>query len=282
MASNANWLNTIWQLLLGVAGIYVIVGLLLFIFQSSLLYFPNTPSRKIVATPKSIGLGYEPVTIETDDGFSLDGWFIPAKDARGVLLFFHGNAGNMSHRLESLKIFNGLRLSTLIFDYRGYGRSDGKPSEQGTYRDAVAAWRYLTEQRQIAKENIVFFGRSLGGAVAAHLAGRHCPGALILESVFTSVPDLASHLYPIFPVRWLSRFRYDAKSALKSVACPVLVIHSPHDEIVPFRHGRALFDAANAPKQFLELRGGHNDGFLLSGQKYLDGIDGFLNTHIGN
>ena len=282
MASNANWLNTIWQLLLGVVGIYVILGLLLFIFQSSLLYFPNTPSRKIFATPKSIGLGYEAVTIETDDGFSLDGWFIPAKDARGVLLFFHGNAGNMSHRLESLKIFNGLRLSTLIFDYRGYGRSDGKPSEQGTYRDAVAAWRYLTEQRQIAKEKIVFFGRSLGGAVAAHLAGRHCPGALILESVFTSVPDLASQLYPIFPVRWLSRFRYEAKSSLKSVNCPVLVIHSRHDEIVPFWHGRALFDAANAPKQFIELRGGHNDGFLASGQIYLDGIDGFLDTHIGN
>ena len=281
MASNPTWLNNIWPLLFGAAGIYLILGLLLFVFQSSLIYFPNTPSREIFATPKSIGLGYETVTIETDDGISLDGWFIPAKDARGVLLFFHGNAGNMSHRLESLKIFNSLRLSTLIFDYRGYGRSGGKPSEQGTYRDAVAAWRYLTERRQIAKESIVFFGRSLGGAVAAHLAGRYCPGALILESVFTSVPDLASQLYPIFPVQWLSRFHYETKSALKSVSCPVLVIHSRHDEIIPFRHGRALFDAANAPKQFLELRGGHNDGFLVSGQKYLNGIEGFLTAHVG-
>jgi len=281
MASNATWLSSIWQLLLGAAGIYLILGLLLFFFQSSLLYFPNTPSREIFATPKSIGLGYESVTIETDDGLSLDGWFIPAADPRGVLLFFHGNAGNMSHRLESIKVFNDLRLSIFIFDYRGYGRSDGKPSEQGIYRDAAAAWRYLTERRQIAKESIVFFGRSLGGAIAAHLAGRNCPGALILESVFTSVPDLASQLYPIFPVRWLSRFRYQAKSSLKSVACPVLVVHSRHDEIVPFRHGRALYDAANEPKQFLELHGGHNDGFLVSGQKYLDGIDGFLNAHFG-
>ncbi|HSG94905.1 MAG TPA: alpha/beta hydrolase, partial [Afifellaceae bacterium] len=194
----------------------------------------------------------------------------------GVVLFFHGNAGNISHRLDSLRIFNALNLDTLIFDYRGYGRSDGKVSERGTYRDGEAAWRYLTVERGIAAEDIVLFGRSLGAAIATYVASRHTPGALIVESGFVSVPDMAANLYPWLPARRLARIKFPAGDYLRAVSCPVLIVHSRDDEIIPFEQGRKLFERALEPKHFLELRGGHNDGFLVSGRRYLDGLDNFL------
>ena len=280
MARNGSGLSSFWVIFLTAVGVYVGLGLVLFMLQSRLLYFPNIPSRTIYATPTAIGLGFERVQFTTEDGINLDGWFVPARNARGVVLFFHGNAGNISHRLDSLKIFNGLGLSTLIFDYRGYGRSEGAPSEDGTYRDAEAAWRYLTETRKVPDEQIVLFGRSLGGAVAAHLARQRRPRALILESVFTSVPDIAAHHYRIFPVRVLSRFAYDTREFVRTVRCPVLIVHSRDDDIIPFQHGRDLFDAASEPKRFLELRGGHNDGFFVSGRSYIDGLDAFLTDHL--
>ncbi len=274
-------LNTVWSMLLLVAGGYGALLLFLYFFQSRLLYLPNLPSRELIAMPDTVGLAYEPVTITTDDGVALDGWFIPARQARGVLVFFHGNAGNISHRLDSLKVFNDLGLATLIFDYRGYGRSQGQPSEQGTYRDAKATWRYLVEERRIAAQDIVFFGRSLGAAIAVHLATEHTPKALILESAFTSVPDMAAEVYPFLPVRWLARFRYDTEAYLQSVSCPVLIVHSREDDIIPFAHGRRLFAVAHEPKQLLEIRGGHNDGFIVSRQTYVDGLDTFLKAHVG-
>lgn len=259
------------------------MGLLLYLyfFQANLLYLPQIPSAEILATPDTIGLAYEEVTIVTEDGVPLDAWFLPVDQARGVLLFFHGNAGNISHRLDSLKVFNELGLATLIFDYRGYGRSRGVPSEEGTYRDAEAVWRYITEQRHTQPKDTVFFGRSLGAAIAAYLATQHTPGALIIESGFTSVPDMAAEAYPFFPARRLARFRYDTEAYLDSVSCPVLIVHSRDDEIVPFAHGRRLFAVANEPKQLVEMRGGHNEGFLVSGQTYMDGLDGFLKAHLG-
>lgn len=274
-------LSTVWSILVLIVGGYVALLVYLYFFQAHLLYLPNLPSREVVATPEAVGLAYEPVTIVTEDGVPLDGWFVPARQARGVLLFFHGNAGNISHRLDSLKVFHELGLATLIFDYRGYGRSRGQPSEEGTYRDAQAVWRYMAEERQTVPKDIVLFGRSLGGAVAGYLATMHAPAALIIESGFTSVPDLGAEVYPFFPVRRLARFRYETEAYLRSVSCPVLIVHSRDDEIVPFAHGRRLFAAANEPKQLLELRGGHNDGFLVSGQAYVDGLDTFLKTHLG-
>jgi fermentation-respiration switch protein FrsA (DUF1100 family) len=274
-------LNSIWPILLFALGIYLVLGLLLFFFQARFLYYPNLPSRAVTATPDRIGLAYEPVEILTDDGIRLDGWFVPAtKERRGVLLFFHGNAGNISHRLDSLKIFSDLGLAVLIFDYRGYGASDGQISEQGTYLDAKAAWRYLIEQRRVPPENVVLFGRSLGAAVAAHLTTEHRPKALIMESGFTSVPDFAASHFWMYPVRWLVRFRYDTLEYLRGVDCPVLIIHSRDDEIIPFRHGRELFAGAKEPKAFLEIRGGHNDGFLVSGRDYRNGLDAFLSKHL--
>lgn len=275
-------LNSIWSLLLLGLVIYLALGLFLFVYQSRLLYYPNIPSRAVVATPIRAGLAYESVEIVTNDGIRLHGWYLPTdREARGVLLFFHGNAGNISHRLDSLKIFFVLGLDVLIFDYRGYGQSEGKVSEQGTYLDAEAAWRYLTEGLRVPADEIVLFGRSLGAAIAAHLATKRNPRALIMESSFTSAPDLAGQYYRIFPVHWLARFRYAAKEYLGSVRCPVLIVHSLDDEIIPIQHGRALFAAANEPKEFLEIRGGHNEGFLASERSYIDGLDKFLTQYLG-
>ncbi len=265
-----------------VAAGYAAVLLLAFAFQSWLVYFPNVPSRAVGPGPDSIGLAYEAVEILTEDGIRLDAWYVPAREARGTVLFFHGNAGNISHRLDSLRVFNQLDLATLIFDYRGYGRSEGEVSEQGIYRDAEAAWRHLTGERGIPAAEIVLFGRSLGAAVAAYVASRHRPGALIIESGFVSVPDLAAGLYPWLPARWLARIGFPTGDYLQTVTCPVLVVHSRDDEIIPFGQGLRLFEVARGPKQFLELRGGHNDGFLVSGRRYLDGLDAFVSASLGN
>ncbi len=279
-APTAFWSSTIWHILVYAAIAYVTFAFVMFLLQSRLIYYPNMPSRAVTATPDQVGLIYERVEFAAEDGVRLDGWFLPAEMPRGVLLFFHGNAGNISHRLESLRIFRDLGLSTFIFDYRGYGRSEGKVSEQGTYRDAEAAWRYLTVERGIPEQSIVYFGRSLGASIAAHLAMTRVPKALILESAFTSAPDVAARTYPFLPVRWLARFQYNAREYLESVTAPVLLVHSSQDEIIRFEHGRALFASANEPKRFLEIRGGHNEGFLVSGKTYVDALDAFLRDHL--
>lgn len=257
-------------------GLYVVICLYLFFMQGRLLYYPNLPSREITATPAKIGLDFEQVTITTSDNIRIKGWFVPAPQAKGTLLFFHGNAGNISHRLDSLAIFHRLGLSTLIIDYRGYGESEGRISEQGTYLDAEASWRYLTEMKGIDPREIVIFGRSLGAAVAANLASRTRPAGLILESVFSSVPDMAAQLYPFFPVRLLARYQYDVKKTVRNITSPVLVIHSPDDEIILFANGLKVYEAAAQPKEFLKIRGSHNEGFLESGATYLQGLERFI------
>jgi fermentation-respiration switch protein FrsA (DUF1100 family) len=277
---SAFWSNLVWQTVLFVAIAYVVIMSVVFLLQSRLIYYPNLPSRAVTTTPAQIGLAYEPVKFTTEDGVRLDGWFVPAEQPRGVLLFFHGNAGNISHRLDSLRIFNALGLSTLIFDYRGFGSSAGKASEQGTYFDAEAAWRYLTVERGIPQQNIVYFGRSLGASIAAHLAMTQAPRALILESAFTSAPDMGARAFPFLPVRWLARFQYDTREYLQSVSAPVLIVHSPQDEIIPIKFGRDLFAGADEPKSFLEIHSGHNEGFLVSGTTYIDGIDAFFKAHL--
>ena len=248
----------------------------MFFTQNSLLFLPDIGGRDLATTPQRFGLEYQEVTLTTSDGESLHGWYLPAPGARHTLLFFHGNAGNISHRLDSLLLFRQLGLSQLILDYRGYGRSSGRPSEAGLYRDAQAAWDYLTGERGLAPGQIVLFGRSLGGALAVWLAAKERPAGLIVESSFTSVPDLGAELYPWLPVRWLSRLRFDSSSRIAQVRVPLLLVHSRDDEIIPFTHGQALFAVANPPKRFLELRGGHNDGFLVSREPYLKGLSSFF------
>jgi len=250
---------------------------LVYVMQGRLLYLPNMPGRELQATPADVGLRYEDVRLTASDGVALHGWFVPAAgDARGTLLFFHGNAGNISHRLESVRQFHDLGLDVLIVDYRGYGQSEGKPSEQGTYRDAEAAWQHLTHERAVAPSRIVVFGRSVGGSVAAWLAANREPGALIVESSFSSLPALAAELYWFLPVRWLSRFRYPTADYVAAADCPVLVVHSRDDDIIPFHHGREIYEAAGEPREFLELSGPHNGAHVLSEERYLEGLDRFL------
>jgi len=274
-----------WHVLRILAVAYGVLALALYFLQSHLVFYPET-GREVIASPAAVGLPYEDIRLTTDDGLGLHGWFIPAAQRenapqpRGTVLFLHGNAGNISHRLDSLQMFHNLGYSTLIFDYRGYGNNDGSPSEQGTYQDAEAAWRYLTEQRRIPSCRIVLFGESLGGAVASWLAARQKPAALVISSGFTSVPDLARHFYPFMPVRWLARIRYDTGENLRAVTTPVLIAHSPEDEIIPFEHGQALYATANPPKRFLELAGGHNDGFIFMRESWVSELKDFLDGHI--
>jgi len=264
--------------ILAAAG-YFVMCLLLFFFQSRLIYFSEF-GRGDYVTPQQAGMDYQEVTISAE-GEKLHGWFVPAPHARGVVLFFHGNAGNISHRLDYLRMFRELGLSVFIFDYRGFGKSSGEPSETGTYQDAEAAWNYLVETRHIAPSSIVLFGESLGGAVAAWLAARAKPRALIITSSFTSLPDLGAKLYPLFPVRLLTRYEYNTRKYLQASSCPVLIIHSREDEIVPFEHGEQLYAAAHEPKQLLEIHGGHNTSLILSRDLWMKGVGAFLDRHIG-
>jgi fermentation-respiration switch protein FrsA (DUF1100 family) len=265
------------KLLLIVAGGYLLLVAFVYLTQAGMLYLPNMPGRELLATPQAVGLDYEDLTLEASDGVRVHGWFVPGESPR-VLLYFHGNAGNISHRLHSIQQFHDLGLSVLIIDYRGYGRSDGKPTEKGLHRDAQAAWHYLTDDRGVAPEDIIVFGRSLGGAVASWLAAHEKPAALIVDSSFTSVPDIGQDAYPWLPVRLLSRFEHATREHVASSTCPVLVVHSRDDEIIPFRHGEAIYSAANEPKTFLEIRGGHNDAHTTSAATYRDGLQSFLNS----
>ena len=268
----------LWHLIVALTAAYILSTVYLYFNQANMLYLPGLPSRSVSDTPHSIGLNYERVQLQASDGINLDAWFVPVDGARGTLLFCHGNAGNISHRLQSIKIFHQLGYSVLIYDYRGYGNSEGKPSESGTYLDAEAAWHYLTDTRQIMPSDIIIFGRSLGGAVASDLAAKTTPRALIIESTFTSVPDLAAQLYGFFPVRSLSRFSYPTEENIQKVKAPVLIVHSLGDEIIPYSHGQRLFDVAAEPKQFLRINGGHNEGPWVSGRIYLEGISDFLKS----
>jgi fermentation-respiration switch protein FrsA (DUF1100 family) len=195
-----------------------------------------------------------------------------------VLLFCHGNAGNIAGRIRSLRLFHDLGLSVLIFDYRGYGRSEGRPSEAGTYADVRAAWRFLLEEEGLRPGEIVVLGRSLGGAVAIDLALLHPPAALIVESTFTSTIDLGSRLYPWLPVRWLGRIRYDSARKIGRVTVPKLFVHSREDDVVPFVFGRRLYDMAPEPKEFLEIHGSHAEAHFVSGERYREGLLRFLRS----
>ena len=269
----ATILKILYPIILLAAGIYVLLSAILFFAQSSFVY---QPGKTIYITPRDAGFDYEDINYMTRDGIKISAWFIPAKESRGVVLFCHGNAGNISHRLDTIDIFYHLGLSTFIFDYRGYGRSGGNPTEAGTYLDAEGAWDYLLRKKGLKPGEIIIAGRSLGGPVAARLAEGKNPRVLIIESSFTSVPDLSAGIYPFLPVRLLCRFDYNTRAFIKKVKCPVLVIHSPDDEMIPFGHGLQVFEAANDPKIFLRIRGSHNEGFMASREQYTRGLKEFL------
>jgi len=269
----------IWGILVVVAIAYLAICLLLYFMQDRAIFFPDMPGRQLETTPKAVNLDYEDVWGETADGTRIHGWFIPATEAKVTLLFCHGNAGNISHRLESIALFNSLGLNVLIFDYRGYGQSTGKVSEQGFYQDVSAMWQALTDKQGIKAENIVIFGRSLGAAVASQLATRVKPGGVILESAFASVPEMAAQLYPFLPARLLARFQLNNMQHVKRIQSPLLVIHSEDDEIIPYAQGQKVFASGHEPKTFLRIRGSHNGGFIFSGRFYTEGVEAFLIKH---
>jgi fermentation-respiration switch protein FrsA (DUF1100 family) len=263
-----------------------LIGLLLtcLLFVLMLRWFEHSqvyhPDRALTATGTELGRPFEDVWFKASDGIELNGWFFPANTnsprARMAVLVCHGNAGNISHRLDTCVALLATGVNVFLFDYRGYGRSQGRPSEEGTYRDAQAAYQWL-RQKGFPGPNIIVFGESLGGGVAAELAIRETVGGLVLQSTFTSIPDIGAELFPWLPVRWFGKIRYDTHAKLPRLKIPVLVMHSRIDEIIPFHHSQKNFAAANEPKLFWELRGSHNDP--LSDQKhFITGLEKFLPT----
>ncbi len=244
---------------------YSALGWTLYFMQPSFLY---KPLRGVPYTPDELGLDFESVAFKTSDRLRLTGWYVPADNADFTVLFCHGNGGNIMHRLDSINIFNNLGLNCFIFDYRGYGNSQGAPTEEGTYKDVKAAYKWLIKEKNVDPNNIILFGRSLGAAIAAQLATKVQIRTLVLESAFTSYVDIGKKFYPYMPVRWFARFSYDTIGYIKKVHCPVMIIHSRGDETIPFELGLELYDAANEPSKFIEIFGNHNDGFLVSNSIY--------------
>lgn len=257
--------------------VYLGMATVMYVFQSNFTFFPR---RAIISTPHDAGLAYDAVSFRTEDGVEISAWFVPASEPRATVLFCHGNGGNISDRLEYLEMFHQLHLNTLIFDYRGYGQSGGKPTESGLYRDAEAAWDYLTRKRGTAPGDVVIFGESLGGAVAAWLARAEKPGALVVSSAFTSFPDIAAYHYPYLPARLLCRYRFNTLAYLGRATCPVLVLYSCGDEIVPCVQGRRLYEAVPGPREFLQFHGGHNTCLSVSRESIEAGLDDFLERYI--
>ena len=257
---------------------YSAVVFFIWLSQDRLIYFPHI-GGVVTTTPARVKLAFDDVRITTADGEKLAAWWVPAAPLRGVVLLFHGNAGSIADRIDYLPHFNAMGYAVLLVDYRGYGASTGKPSESGTYADARAAWHWLTLERGFKTADITVVGESLGGAVAAELAARMQPRALVLISTFTSVPDLGGEIYPWLPVRLISRYRYDTLAHLRNFRGPVLIAHSRDDEIVPFAHAERLYVEASGHKSMLEMRGGHNDSFLFSQPSWVRTVGDFLAHH---
>lgn len=243
--------------------------------EEKLIFFPDS---RLDRTPRHLGLHFEDVFFDTSDGVRLNGWLIPHRDSGRTLVWFHGNAGNISHRLENIRLLHDkVEINIFIFDYRGYGLSEGGVSEEGTYRDGEAAVRWLRERRDVDEKSMVLFGRSLGAAVAAEIAAgmNHVP--LILESPFASIREMARVSLPLLPIGPLLSTRYDVVDKVRRVKGPLLVLHGDRDEIVPFAQGRMVFEAAPHPKQFFTIKGAdHNDTYRVGGDSYFQTLKNFI------
>ena len=268
-----------WTLLLLVLGLYAGLLLLLWLNESRLIYFPGS-GRTLLAPPAHLDLPVQRVAIRTEDGLTLGSWAIPSgPGSTGYwLIICHGNAGNLSE-FDRPVHYAGLRrlgLSLLAFDYRGYGESDGVPTEAGLYKDADAAYRYVREELAVPPERIILFGHSLGSAVAVDLASRVPSAGVILEGALTSVIQRGQELYPYIPVRWIGRSRFSSIEKIGRVTAPKLFLHARADDVIPLSHGRTLYEAASPPKTFVELRGGHGDAFELDSASYFGAIQHFV------
>ena len=241
-------------------------------------YFIFFPERELFMSPADRGMEFEDVFFDTQDGFKLHGWFVPGTDEK-TMVWFHGNAGNISHRVDNIhELHTRLGLSIFIFDYRGYGQSEGQPSEQGTYLDGDAALEYVASRGDVDGQRLVLFGRSLGCAIATEMATRHDVQSLILESPFTSIQAMARRVYPFLPgIGLLAKTRYDTLSKIKDISAPVMVLHGDRDETAPFDMGQEVFDAAHTPKRFHAIEGAsHNDTYVAGGDTYFEALADFL------
>ena len=244
-------------------------------FEHSQVYHPDP---LVLATGAELGRPFEEVLFRTRDGLELHGWFFPAEPgsarSQKTVLLCHGNAGNIGHRLDACSALLETGVNVFVFDYRGYGRSEGRPSEEGTYLDAEAAYDWL-QSRKFSGPNIIAFGESLGGGVASELAVRKPVGGLVLQSTFTSIPDIGAEFFPWLPVRMFASIHYDTYSKLPRLKIPVLVMHSRSDLLVRFHHAERNFEAANQPKLLWELYGEHNNP-LSDRAQFIAGIEKFL------
>jgi fermentation-respiration switch protein FrsA (DUF1100 family) len=266
-----------------VIAVFATMLLLMVVFEKNLIFFPSRyPDGwwEVEEVASGTGCLFEDVYFSTDDGVKLHGWWVRPDEGDAddpVLLFFHGNAGNLSHRADLLvSLVRRIGAEVFVVGYRGYGRSEGRPSEEGLFLDARAAWRFAIDERGVPADRLVIFGKSLGGAVAVDLASSVEPAGLIVESSFTSIPDMAAEHYPFVP-RGLVRTRMDSLAKIVSIGCPKLFVHSRSDEVVPFTLGRRLFEAAAEPKSFYEVVGaGHNETYLVGGEAYFDALATFV------
>lgn len=234
------------------------------------------PWRELYETPADYHLDFEDVRFETADGKLLQGWWFPVPDAAGSVVVCHGNGGNIGNRVWMAQGLMTHQLNVFLFDYRGYGNSRGMPTEKGTYKDAVAAWDVAMERHTGGAR--IAYGRSLGGAVAIELARRRNVDALIIESAFTSVPDMSKHLYPWLPLHFIASFRYASIRKIHELNMPKLFAHSPDDRLIPIEQGRQLYEAAPEPKRFFELQGGHDDSGWVFTPGYHDAIGDFVRS----
>ena len=262
--------------LIVLAVLFVCLMVLVWAGQRRLIYFPAGDS--VPAPPSSATPPIEPVTLTTSDGVELGAWFFPTGTvAPTTVLVFNGNAGHRAFRLPFALALRRLGAAVLLFDYRGYGGNDGSPSEAGLAADAVAARSFLTGRRDVDPSRIVYFGESLGAAVAAELAVAHPPAALILRSPFTSLADVGRHHYPFLPVGWLLRDRFAVVDAVARVRVPTLVIAGARDGIVPVEQSRRVFDAAAGSKSLVVVPGAdHNDDALFTGDAMMAAIERLL------
>lgn len=271
------------HVILGVLTISTLLFLSMSIYvamrQSSYIYYPD---NVVSSNPADSGMKYDDLRIKTEDGETIHAWYVPVTDndegLKLTVILCHGNAGDIGDRVGTIQTLHKLGFTVLAFDYRGYGESTGRPTEKGTYLDAGAIWNYLVKTRNISPERIVIFGRSLGGAIAAQLALQKKPKALILESTFSSVPDMANKMFPFLPVRLFCRFRYDTVGIIKNVNCPVLVAHSKQDEMIPFEQSQCIYEAAKEPKLFIELQSDHNAGGIDIDLPYQKALLRFLDV----
>jgi fermentation-respiration switch protein FrsA (DUF1100 family) len=252
------------------------VACLYFFYQQIENFFVFHPQKKHDFTPSQWRLDCEDLYLETSDKTKLHGWFFPLDGDVPTILFCHGNAGNISHRLENIRLLVDQGLQVFIFDYRGYGKSEGKSSEAGLYCDGLAAYDFLVNQKGIPPRRLVLFGRSLGAAVAIEIALQRKARSMIIESAFTSTKDMAKTMVLFWPIALFSPPNYNNKEKIGRVDLPKLIIHGDRDDIIPFSMGKTLYDLAQPPKYFLPIKGaGHNDTYVTGGKAYIEALGSF-------